>query len=58
MNMRLEERLSRWAEQPEDEADDDYGLIIDESVTAEATRPMLPKFNKAGSCSLLPSSTI
>ncbi|KAJ1901429.1 hypothetical protein LPJ66_000798 [Kickxella alabastrina] len=58
MNMRLEERLSRWAEHPEDEADDDYGLIIDESVTAEATRPMPPKFNKAGSCSLLPSSTI
>ncbi|KAJ1666706.1 hypothetical protein GGF38_002855, partial [Coemansia sp. RSA 25] len=56
--MRLEERLARWAEQPEDtEDDDDYGLIIDDSVTAPPA-PVLPKFTKAGSCSQLPSTTL
>ncbi|KAJ2745419.1 hypothetical protein GGI20_002173 [Coemansia sp. BCRC 34301] len=55
--MRLEEKLARWAEQPEDaEDDDDYGLIIDDSVTAPPA-PVLPKFTKAGSCSQLPSTT-
>ncbi|KAJ1817289.1 hypothetical protein LPJ60_004912 [Coemansia sp. RSA 2675] len=53
--MKLEEKLARWAEQPEDiDDDDDYGLIIDDSVTAPAARP---KFTKAGSCSQLPSTT-
>ncbi|KAJ1814552.1 hypothetical protein LPJ56_003017, partial [Coemansia sp. RSA 2599] len=57
--MRLEERLSKWVELPEDdETDDDYGLIIDDSVTAEPPKAQPPRFNKAGSCSLLPSSTI
>ncbi|KAJ2893494.1 hypothetical protein GGI21_002535 [Coemansia aciculifera] len=56
--MRLEEKLARWVEQPEDaEDDDDYGLIIDDSVTAPPP-PALPKFTKAGSCSQLPSSTL
>ncbi|KAJ2234641.1 hypothetical protein IWW45_003240 [Coemansia sp. RSA 485] len=59
MKMRLEERLSKWVELPEDdETDDDYGLIIDDSVTAEPSKMQPPRFNKAGSCSLLPSSTI
>ncbi|KAJ2709899.1 hypothetical protein H4R19_004015, partial [Coemansia spiralis] len=54
--MKLEERLSKWAERPEDEDDDtDYGLIIDDSVTA--ARPAPPKFIKAGSCSQLPART-
>ncbi|KAJ2004757.1 hypothetical protein GGI04_002503 [Coemansia thaxteri] len=69
--MKLEEKLARWAEQPEGtEDDDDYGLIIDDSVTAApapapapAPSPPLPtaaaaapKFIKAGSCSQLPLS--
>ncbi|KAJ2732657.1 hypothetical protein IW152_003622 [Coemansia sp. BCRC 34962] len=54
--MRLEEKLARWVEQPEDvDDDDDYGLIIDDSVTAPAAPP---KFTKAGSCSQLPSTTV
>ncbi|KAJ2387926.1 hypothetical protein GGI05_003944, partial [Coemansia sp. RSA 2603] len=80
MNTRLEERLSKWVELPEDdESDSDYGLIIDDSVTTAETLPITtspssrlklqqqsspppqqqpPRFNKAGSCSLIPSSTI
>ncbi|KAJ2038473.1 hypothetical protein H4S04_008343 [Coemansia sp. S16] len=54
--MKLEEKLARWVEQPEDgDDDDDYGLIIDDSVTAP---PAPPKFTKAGSCSQLPSTTL
>ncbi|KAJ2749404.1 hypothetical protein GGI19_005676 [Coemansia pectinata] len=54
--MKLEEKLARWVEQPEDgDDDDDYGLIIDDSVTAP---PVPPKFTKAGSCSQLPSTTL
>ncbi|KAJ1666601.1 hypothetical protein EV178_002213 [Coemansia sp. RSA 1646] len=53
--LNLEQKLSKWAEHPEDDEDDDYGLIIDDSVTTEP--PGLPKFGKAGSCSQLPTST-
>ncbi|KAJ2857250.1 hypothetical protein GGI22_003560, partial [Coemansia erecta] len=49
--LNLEQKLTKWAEHPEDD-DDDYGLIIDDSVTTEP-----PKFGKAGSCSQLPTST-
>ncbi|KAJ1718533.1 hypothetical protein LPJ53_006468 [Coemansia erecta] len=78
MNTRLEERLSKWVELPEDdESDSDYGLIIDDSVTTAELLPLStsppshlkphslsspppppPRFNKAGSCTLIPSSTI
>ncbi|KAJ1730355.1 hypothetical protein LPJ61_003058 [Coemansia biformis] len=54
--MRLEEKLAKWAERPEDEDEDgDYGLIIDDTVTAARPTPFPPKFTKAGSCSLLPT---
>ncbi|KAJ2726344.1 hypothetical protein GGI07_000656 [Coemansia sp. Benny D115] len=63
--MKLEERLAKWAEHSDDDmADDDYGLIIDDSVMAEPPQPLPPqppqppRFNKAGSCSLIPSSTV
>ncbi|KAJ2681055.1 hypothetical protein GGI25_000008 [Coemansia spiralis] len=50
--LNLEQKLAKWAEQPEDDDEDsDYGLIIDDSVTTEP-----PKFSKAGSCSQLPST--
>ncbi|KAJ1848156.1 hypothetical protein IWW55_006894 [Coemansia sp. RSA 2706] len=53
--MKLEEKLAKWAER-EDDADGDYGLIIDDSVTAEGpprATPFPPQFTKAGSCSQL-----
>lgn len=47
--MRLEEKLSKWAEHPEEDSDGDYGLIIDETVTerpstasAPSISPLLP----------------
>ncbi|KAJ2852335.1 hypothetical protein IWW36_000479 [Coemansia brasiliensis] len=54
--MKLEEKLARWVERPEED-DSDYGLIIDDSVTTEGpprAAPFPPKFTKAGSCSQLP----
>ncbi|KAJ2807791.1 hypothetical protein H4R20_001126 [Coemansia guatemalensis] len=56
--MKLEQKLAKWVERPEDDDDDDYGLIIDASVTAEGpprAMPFPPKFTKAGSCSQLPA---
>ncbi|KAI9474422.1 hypothetical protein LPJ78_005406 [Coemansia sp. RSA 989] len=54
--MKLEEKLARWVERPEED-DSDYGLIIDDSVTTDGpprAAPFPPKFTKAGSCSQLP----
>ncbi|PIA14166.1 hypothetical protein COEREDRAFT_10691 [Coemansia reversa NRRL 1564] len=58
--MKLEQKLAKWVERPEDDDDDDYGLIIDASVTAEGpprAMPFPPKFTKAGSCSQLPGNS-
>ncbi|KAJ1859219.1 hypothetical protein GGH12_004307 [Coemansia sp. RSA 1822] len=56
--MKLEEKLAKWVERPEnDDEDDDYGLIIDDSVTTAGpprAAPFPPQFTKAGSCSQLP----
>ncbi|KAJ2079891.1 hypothetical protein H4R24_003455 [Coemansia sp. RSA 988] len=55
--MKLEQKLAKWVERPEEDDDGDYGLIIDASVTAEGpprAMPFPPKFTKAGSCSQLP----
>ncbi|KAJ2156156.1 hypothetical protein GGF46_005375 [Coemansia sp. RSA 552] len=54
--MKLEEKLARWVEHPDDDDDADYGLIIDDSITEGPPRaaPFPPQFTKAGSCSHIP----